>query len=199
MPPSDASRVTVRLLTGIGAGVYFDVSALSFQVPIELSAPSAPIVVIARAISVLVRIVRICQPPLNYCGHRCLRSNGAQTPTPFWHRWWGTRNTLIAPNSIPVDQPWERSYHDWRLEEGLVEGYLFGSVVAGPMQSGALPCNAVVGSPRGGYWVSQSSPPDLRKRTSGRLLPGAGRSKGEPSGRLPVPAPRSWQLPVKKP
>src|ERR1035437_5517415 len=30
------------------------------------------------------------------------------------------------------------------------------------MQSGALPCNAVVGSPRRGYWVSQSSPPDLR-------------------------------------
>ena len=30
------------------------------------------------------------------------------------------------------------------------------------MQSEALPCNAVVGSPRRGYWVSQSSPPDLR-------------------------------------
>jgi hypothetical protein len=46
-------------LTGIGAGVYFDFSALSFHVPIELSAPSAPIVVIARAISALVRSVRI--------------------------------------------------------------------------------------------------------------------------------------------
>src|ERR1019366_3289805 len=122
MPPSDASRVTVRLLTGIGAGVYFDVSALSFHVPRVLSAPKAATVVIARAISVLVRIVRICQPPLNCCGHRCRRSNGAQPPTPIWHRWWRTRNTLIAPNSIAVDQPWERSYHDWRLDSSSTVG-----------------------------------------------------------------------------
>src|ERR1019366_2884182 len=30
------------------------------------------------------------------------------------------------------------------------------------MQSGALTCNAVVGSPRRDYWVSQSTPTDLR-------------------------------------
>ena len=96
--------MTVRLLMGIGAGVYFDFATSSFHVPSVLSAPKAATVVIARAISALVRIVRICQAPLNFGGRGCLRSNGAHTPTPIWHRWRETRNTLIAPNSIPVDQ-----------------------------------------------------------------------------------------------
>src|ERR1019366_5282248 len=105
-PPSIASRVLVRLVMGIGAGVYFDFSTLSFQVPIELSAPKAATVVIARAISALVRIVRICQAPLNFGGRGCLRSNGARTPTRIWTAGGKLENTLIAPNSIPVDQPW---------------------------------------------------------------------------------------------
>jgi hypothetical protein len=58
-------------------------------------------VVIARAISALVTIVRICQASLSFCGRGCLSSNGAS----------GTvvgklETVLIAPNSLPVDQPW---------------------------------------------------------------------------------------------
>src|ERR1035437_4683346 len=67
-PPSIASRVLVRLLMGIGAGVYFDFATARFQVPMVLSAPNAATVVIARAIIALVRIVRICQAPLNFGG-----------------------------------------------------------------------------------------------------------------------------------
>src|ERR1035437_5217380 len=84
MPPSDASLVTVRLFNGNGAGVYFDCATSSFHVPRVLSAPKAAKVVIARAISALVRIVRICQAPLNFGGRGCLRSNGARTPTRIW-------------------------------------------------------------------------------------------------------------------
>src|ERR1019366_3780502 len=105
-PPSIAFRVLVRLLMGIGAGVYFDFATLSFQVPIELSAPKAATVVIARAIIAWVRIVRICKAPLNFGGRGCLRSNGARTPTRIWTAGGKLENTLIAPNSIPVDQPW---------------------------------------------------------------------------------------------
>src|ERR1039458_171138 len=86
---------------GIGAGVYFDFATFSCHVPSVLSAPKAATVVIARAINALVRIVRICQASLSFCGRGCLRSNGAS----------GTavgklETVLIAPNSLPVDQPW---------------------------------------------------------------------------------------------
>jgi hypothetical protein len=30
--------------------------------------------------------------------------------TQIWHRWWETRNALIVPNSIPVDQPLGRDH-----------------------------------------------------------------------------------------
>src|SRR5258708_27269204 len=58
-PPSDASLVMVRLLTGIGAGVYFDFSTLNFQVPSVLSAPKAATVVITKAMKALMRGLRI--------------------------------------------------------------------------------------------------------------------------------------------
>src|SRR4051812_47009567 len=58
-PLSEASLKTVKLLTGTAPGLNFDCSMFSFQVPIVLSAPSAAIVVIARPIINLVKIVRI--------------------------------------------------------------------------------------------------------------------------------------------
>ena len=39
-------------------------------------------------------------------------------PTSIWHRWWKTRNTLIAPNSLPVDQPWREIISRRRQEVG---------------------------------------------------------------------------------
>src|SRR5215471_17100543 len=50
----------VRLLGGIGAGVYFDFSGLNFQVPSELSAPKAARVVNAMAISAWLKSFRTC-------------------------------------------------------------------------------------------------------------------------------------------
>src|SRR5437764_4670204 len=61
-PPSEASRVTVRLFTGMGAGLYRDFSILSFQVPRVLSAPKAQMAVNAKAINVLLRVF-MCQAP----------------------------------------------------------------------------------------------------------------------------------------
>src|SRR4030081_1061639 len=80
-PPFAASRIVVMLLIGIGAGVYFDLSMLSFQVPSELSAPRAAIAVIAKAMNALLRILPICQSPIpltvaDLAG--CLKSSGAQ-------------------------------------------------------------------------------------------------------------------------
>jgi hypothetical protein len=130
--------VTVRLLTGIGAGVYFDFSTLSFQVPIELSAPKAATVVIARAISALVRSVRICKAPLNFGGETWL-SEIQWCPK---HRSrCGTavgklENTLIAPNSLPVDQLWAEIIS--RLAVLEPDGKSIGSVVAGAI-SGQRP------------------------------------------------------------
>src|ERR1039457_1578701 len=40
-PPGTASRTDVRLFSGNGAGVYLDFATLTFQVPMELSAPKA--------------------------------------------------------------------------------------------------------------------------------------------------------------
>ena len=70
-PPSATSRVTVRLLTGIGAGVYFDFSILSFQVPSELSAPKTTPVEIARTTSALRRRDRIVFSFMVLIEHRC--------------------------------------------------------------------------------------------------------------------------------
>jgi hypothetical protein len=87
--------------------VYFEFSTFSFHVPSVLSAPKAATVVIARAISALVRIVRICQAPLNFVGDTWLSEvQWCQTPTRIWTAGEKLENTLIAPNSIPVDQPW---------------------------------------------------------------------------------------------
>src|ERR1022692_1450249 len=104
----------VRLFNGNGAGVYFDFATFSFHVPSVLSAPKAATVVIARAISAWVRIVRICKAPLNFGGCGCLRSKGAPATTPLRHP--------LVGNSTPADRskqhphaisPGLRSYHDW--------------------------------------------------------------------------------------
>src|SRR5580698_1285852 len=59
-PPGAASRVTERLFTGHGAGVYLLFATLAFQVPRELSAPHAErVVVIAKANNARVNIFRI--------------------------------------------------------------------------------------------------------------------------------------------
>src|ERR1700733_10493765 len=59
-PPGAASRVTVRLFTGHGAGVYLHFAMLAFQVPRELSAPHADtVVVIAKANNTRLNIFRI--------------------------------------------------------------------------------------------------------------------------------------------
>src|ERR1700689_4168226 len=59
-PPGAASRVTVRLFTGHGAGVYLLFAMLAFQVPRELSAPHADkVVVTAKANSARVNIFRM--------------------------------------------------------------------------------------------------------------------------------------------
>src|ERR1700689_4850382 len=59
-PPGAASRVTVRLFTGQGAGVYLLFAVLAFQVPRELSAPCADTVkVVAKTSNVRVSIFRI--------------------------------------------------------------------------------------------------------------------------------------------
>src|ERR1019366_8894773 len=97
-PPLDASRTVVRLFNGNGAGVYFDFSTLSFQVPIELSAPKAPMVVIARATSALVRIVRICKAPLNFGGETWLSEiQWCPDTDPDLDRWWKTRKNADRP------------------------------------------------------------------------------------------------------
>jgi hypothetical protein len=51
--------VVVKLLIGIGSGVYFDFSVLSFQVPSELSAPKAASVAIANPTNAVLRILTI--------------------------------------------------------------------------------------------------------------------------------------------
>jgi hypothetical protein len=89
---------------GIGAGVYFDFATFSFHVPSVLSAPRAATVVIASAISALVRIVRICHALVNFNGRGCLKFQWCPFTAPIRHRWWEAQLTLIAPNSIPVDQ-----------------------------------------------------------------------------------------------
>src|SRR3984885_13999789 len=59
-PPGAASRVTVRLFTGHGAGVCLHFAMLAFQVPRELSAPHADTeVVIAKANNARLNIFRI--------------------------------------------------------------------------------------------------------------------------------------------
>src|ERR1039457_1391293 len=59
-PPGAASRVTVRLFTGHGAGVYLHFATLAVQVPRELSAPHADkVVVIAKANNARLNIFRI--------------------------------------------------------------------------------------------------------------------------------------------
>jgi hypothetical protein len=97
-PPSDASLVTVRLFNGNGAGVYFEFSTFSFQVPIELSAPKAATVVIARAIIAWVRIVRICKAPLNFGGETWLSEiQWCPDTDPDLNRWWKTRKHADRP------------------------------------------------------------------------------------------------------
>src|ERR1700693_1634225 len=59
MPPSIPARTTVRLFTGMGAGVYFDYSTFSFQVPIVLSAPRAARAVAAKIKNSLTSCFRI--------------------------------------------------------------------------------------------------------------------------------------------
>src|ERR1017187_2503212 len=59
-PPGAASRVTVRLFTGHGAGVYLLFATLAFHVPRELSCPHADkVVVIAKANNARLNIFRI--------------------------------------------------------------------------------------------------------------------------------------------
>src|SRR5580704_11257311 len=47
IPPGAASLVTVRLVTGHGAGVYLHFATFAFQVPTELSWPHAVAVVVS--------------------------------------------------------------------------------------------------------------------------------------------------------
>jgi hypothetical protein len=59
-PSGTASRTTVRLFTGQGAGVYLDAAVLAFQVPMELSAPKAAnVVVIAKLSKARLNILRM--------------------------------------------------------------------------------------------------------------------------------------------
>src|SRR5215468_6675402 len=60
-PSSEASRVTVILLTG-AEGLNFDFAIFSFQVPSVLSAANAPMTVIAKPASSLVRMLLIKSP-----------------------------------------------------------------------------------------------------------------------------------------
>src|ERR1019366_2709707 len=135
-PPSDASLVTVRLFNGNGAGVYFEFSTFSFHVPSVLSAPKAATVVIARAISALVRIVRICQAPLNFVGRGCLRSQGAPATTPLRHP--------LAGNLKPADRSKQHS-----RRSALGRYYTTsGSVIETPLFGG--PCDSdTTGQPGG--------------------------------------------------
>src|SRR5580700_6141937 len=68
-PPGAASRVTERLFTDHGAGVYLLFAMFAFQVPRELSAPHADIVVvIAKANNARLSIFRISILLLNLWG-----------------------------------------------------------------------------------------------------------------------------------
>src|ERR1039457_5219685 len=88
---------------GIGAGVYLDCATFSFHVPIVLSAPKAATVVIARAKTAVLRIVRICQAPLNFGGDTWLSEiQWCRTTTRIWTAGGKLENTLIAPNSIAL-------------------------------------------------------------------------------------------------
>jgi hypothetical protein len=59
-PPDTASRTTVRLFTGQGAGVYLDAGMLTFHVPRELSASKAAnVVVIAKTTKARLNILRM--------------------------------------------------------------------------------------------------------------------------------------------
>jgi hypothetical protein len=59
-PPGAASRTTVRLFTGQGAGVYLDAVMLTFQVPRELSTPKAANgVTIVKAAKARLNILRM--------------------------------------------------------------------------------------------------------------------------------------------
>src|SRR5579859_292655 len=72
-PPGAASRVTVRLFTGQGAGMYLHFATLAFQVPSELSAPHADtVVVIAIANSARLSIFRILILLVSLSGTGCL-------------------------------------------------------------------------------------------------------------------------------
>src|ERR1700726_4683547 len=64
-PPSDASLVVVRLLTG-AAGLNFDFSMFSFHVPRELSAANATMAAIAKLRISFVEMLRI-RLPLSFC------------------------------------------------------------------------------------------------------------------------------------
>src|ERR1051326_7980677 len=104
IPPSAASRELDALLSGMGPGVYFDFATFNFQVPIVLSAASAPIVVRARATRVLVNMARILAS-FESLWPRLFEFPSVPNNAPLRVAAGGKlENRLIVSNSIPADQ-----------------------------------------------------------------------------------------------
>src|SRR5712692_5691180 len=99
IPPSDVSRMTVRLLTGMGAGVYFDLSRFSFQVPTELSALKATAVTTAKTASALPMVLRMGHSPF---GERWYHGRLVPYVRKLAMRWGGSASIRREPARAPA-------------------------------------------------------------------------------------------------
>src|SRR5579871_867535 len=102
-PPGASSRTDVRLFTGNGAGVYLDFVVLTFQVPMELSAPKAATAVIAKTTRARLNGLRMFDSPFEI-GLTCRK-------TPFVSQWcrfvavYGVRLVENATRRSPKQHP----------------------------------------------------------------------------------------------